>query len=56
MGLKAEILQIVFGAFLLGIFIQVGILSPDNSFWNNVISGIVIFLVSRLLGFLFGGR
>lgn len=56
MGLKSEILQILFGSFLLGLFIQVGILSSDASFWNNVMSGIVIFVVSRFLGFLFGGR
>lgn len=56
MGLKTSILEVVFGAILLGIFIEFGILSPDNSFWNNVISGIVIFLVSRFLGFIFGGR
>lgn len=56
MGLKSEILQIIFGSFLLGLFIQTGILSPEQNFWNNVMSGIVIFLVSRLLGFIFGGR
>lgn len=56
MGLKSEILQIIFGALLLGLCIQFGVVSAGNDFWGNVVTGIFILVVSRFLGFLFGGR
>ncbi len=54
--MKRELLQIVFGAFMMAIFVEVGWLSPDNTFWGNVFSAIVIYFVSRFLALILGGR
>lgn len=56
MRLRKDILQIVFGALLTALFIQVGILSPANDFWTNVVSSMMVYFVTRILGLMFGGR
>jgi len=55
MTLKRDILQILFGSILTALFIQVGVLSPANDFWTNVVSALVVYIVTRFLGFVFGG-
>ena len=56
MSVKTDILQIIFGALLLGVFIEVGILGSGQNFWTNVLSGIVVYVASRVLAWVFGGR
>jgi len=56
MRLKKDILQIIFGALLTALFIQMGILSPANDFWSNVISSMLVYFASRILSFMLGGR
>ena len=54
MSAKSDILQIIFGGMLLGAFVQFGILSPDHGFTMNVLAGIVIYLFTRVLAWVFG--
>jgi len=49
-------LQIVFGAILTAMFIQVGILSPNNQFFSNIVASIFVYAVTRILALIFGGR
>jgi len=56
MGLKLDILNIVFGSLLTALFLQVGFLSQKNQFWDNAISACVIMITSRALSFVFGGK
>lgn len=51
---RGQILQIIFGALMLAVFIQFGWIKQTNPFWDNVIGGIVIMAGSRLLAFVFG--
>lgn len=53
MKIKRELAQIIVGALLLALFIEIGWLSPANTFWSNAFSGVVIYIASRILAFFF---
>jgi hypothetical protein len=56
MGLKWDILNVVFGSLLTALFLQVGFLSQNNPFWDNTLSACVIMIASRALSLVFGGK
>ena len=56
MTFRRDMLQIVFGAILTAMFIQVGILSPNNQFFSNIVASIFVYAVTRILALIFGGR
>ena len=56
MTLRRDLLQIVFGALLTALFIQIGILSPDNQFFSNIVASIFVYTATRILALIFGGR
>lgn len=56
MRIRYEILQIVFGAVLLAIFTSIGLLSQTNAFYDNLLGGILVMVISRVLAVIFGGR
>ena len=56
MGLKRDLLGMVFGAVLTALFLQVGILSPANNFLENVLGAFVVYIVTKFLAIVFGGR
>jgi uncharacterized membrane protein len=53
MNIRRELAQIVIGALLLGLFMELGWLSPANNFFGNVATGAIIYVVSRVLALLF---
>ena len=56
MTLRRDLLQIVFGAILTALFIQMGILSPNNQFFSNIVASVFVYTVTRVLALIFGGR
>ena len=56
MSLRRDLLQIVFGALLTALFIQVGVLSQENQFFHNVMASFAVYAVTRFLALVFGGR
>ena len=55
MGLKREILQILFGAGGYALAMQFGLIKPSNPFLDNLVWGVVVLVASRMLAFVFGG-
>ena len=56
MTLRRDLLQIVFGAILTALFIQMGVLSPNNQFFSNIVASVFVYTVTRVLALIFGGR
>jgi len=56
MGLRREALQIVLGAILFSLALQLGLIKSSGPFWDNVLWGCVVMLGSRFLALVLGGR
>lgn len=56
MGLRREILQVLFGAVGYALVIQLGFIRLQGPFWDNVLWGVAVMVGSRCLAFMFGGR
>ena len=54
MNLKRELLQIIIGAFLLALFLELGWLDPAKTLWSNVLTSIVIGVISRFVALILG--
>lgn len=53
-NLKRMVIKLLFSALLMSCFVQVGLLSPARSFFDNFIASILIGVVSIVLSQIFG--
>lgn len=56
MGIRREILQVVFGALGFSAALAMGYIKPDNPFITNVTWSVALMIISRMLAWLFGGK
>lgn len=54
MNLKRELLQIIIGALLMALFLELGWLDPAKTFWSNVLTAMVIAVISRVVALILG--
>jgi hypothetical protein len=54
MGMRKDIITILFGAVGTALLIQANWISSARPFWDNAIATGVIMMVSRILGRVFG--
>ena len=47
MNIKRELLQILIGALLMALFLELGWLDPAKNFWSNALTSVIIAVVSR---------
>jgi len=55
MGLKREVLQVVFGAGGYALALQYGLIKASNPFLDNLLWGVVVMVGSRFAAYLIGG-
>jgi len=55
LGLRREVLQVLFGAVGYALAIQFGVIKLQGPFWDNVLWGVVVMVSSRVAAYLFGG-
>jgi len=53
-NLKRELLQVFIGAMLMALFLELGWLDPAKTFWSNVLTAVVIAVISRTLALILG--
>ena len=53
--MRRELLNLLIGSLLTALFLQIGVLSETNNFFNNVIGAVLVYAVTRLLSAVLGG-
>jgi uncharacterized membrane protein len=50
-NIKKELMQIFISALLLALCIEVGWISPAHSYWGNVATAVVMYVLVRILAY-----
>ena len=50
MNIKRELLQVLIGALLMALFLELGWLDPAKNFWSNAMTSVIIAVISRFIG------
>ena len=51
MNVKRELMEIGISALLLALCIEVGWISPAHSYWGNVATAVVMYILVRVLAY-----
>lgn len=53
-NLKRMVIKLLFSALLMSLFVQIGLLNPAKTFFENFIASIIIGVASIILSQIFG--